>query len=52
MHILPVLVQDLAPGCGQKPGLGAFLVGGETLAHYQTALLLNKSYRGMHTRYN
>ena len=50
MHILPVLVQDLAPGCDQKPGLGEFLVGGEILAHYQTSVLLNKSYGGMHTR--
>ena len=50
MHILAVLVQDLAPECSQKPGLGAFLVGGETLAHYQTSLLLNKSYGVMHTR--
>ena len=37
MHILAVLVQDLAPGCSQKLGLGAFLVGGEALAHYQTS---------------
>ena len=28
------LLRDLSPGRGQKPGLGAFLVGGETLAHY------------------
>ena len=33
----------LAPGCSQKPGLGAFLVGGESLAHYQTSYFYSRS---------